>query len=170
MATVPSLDTWNAGEKPTAAKMNRNIRDAGNFFLNTPFGWGYRTAALTLADGAWTDVALDTEKVDTDAMFSTSAGFVIVTPGWYALRGGVRFVANATGHRGCRIRQNGADVDVVYAAAASGMSATVRPEAEVYCSAGDTLTLGVYTSGAGSLALSVAQPYYTYLRARWMAA
>lgn len=170
MATVPSFDTWLAGERPTAAKLNKNIRDAGNFLKATPFGWAYRNAALTLTDATWTEIAFDAEKADTDSMFSTSTGFTIVTPGWYSFRGGSRFPNNSAGYRGCRIRVNNIDADVVYSPPATSFSCTIRADADVYCNAGDTVTFGVYSNGAGSLSLLVAQPHYTFLRARWMSA
>ncbi|MET9729333.1 hypothetical protein ABZZ79_01320 [Streptomyces sp. NPDC006458] len=169
MATVPSLDTWVAKETPTANKMNKNVRDASNFLLNTPFAWGYRNAVLSLTDGVWTDVTFDAEKADNDAMFSTSTGFTVVTPGWYSVRAGSRFGTSGTGYRALRLKQNGNDIDVVYGPGLASANVTLRAETEVYCNAGDTFTLAVMTSGV-AVAVIVGQPFYTFLRARWMAA
>ncbi|MFB7185209.1 hypothetical protein ACFCZT_07795 [Streptomyces sp. NPDC056230] len=165
---IPAFDNWLPQERPTSAKMNANIRDAGNFFRSTPFAWAHRTAALSVADAAWTEIPLDTEKADTDNMFSTASGFVIVTPGWYSVSGGMRYTSNVNGYRGCRLRVSGADADVTYTPAINGTQTTVRADAELYCNVGDTLSLGGFSSVAVSL--HVPTPYYCFLRARWMAA
>jgi hypothetical protein len=169
---IPSYDTWLAGERATAAKLNKNIRDGGNFLKAVPFAWGYRNAALSLNNNAWTEITLDAEKMDNDGMFNVSTGaFVIVTPGLYYVDAGMRYgTADTTGYRGSRIRVNGADVDVTYAASTTGGGMTVRAATYVQCAAGDSITVGgiANMTSTPSLALSVANPYYCFLRARWV--
>ncbi|WP_159053135.1 hypothetical protein [Streptomyces regalis] len=183
LATVPTFSSWTAGEKPTAAKFTTNIKDAGNFFKNTPFAWAYQgTGTNTVSDGAWNNVVLDTEKFDNDNMFTAGTPqLTIRTPGLYCIEGGVRFTNSQNGIRGCRIRVNGVDANVNYLAASVNTShvITVRPTTYVQCVANDVITVDAHVNGAGtaspwtsSVALNISStlPYYNFLRARWVAA
>lgn len=175
---VPSFDTYLAGERVTAAKLNKNVRDPGNFFKNVPFAWAYRTAALTLSNNTWQDSFCDSAKFDNDGMFAPggTGALIVQTPGLYYVDAGCRFSTDSTGIRGGRIRVNGADLDTFYAAPAPGGQTTVRGSGYVQCVAGDSLTVGAFinsvTTGTptGTLALHVGQPHYNFVRALWVAA
>jgi hypothetical protein len=71
MATLPSFRTWTAGEIVTAAYMNSNVRDAGNFFLSWPVFEGRQAVAQSFTSGAPTALLIDTEDIDTDNGHST---------------------------------------------------------------------------------------------------
>ncbi len=112
MATVPVMRTWVAGELVTAAYMNANIRDAGNFVRARPMAILRQAAAQSVPNGAWTAILMDTEDLDRDAGHSTSSNtsrYVGKTPGYYMFPYTLPFTATATGARGARIRVNGAD-------------------------------------------------------------
>ncbi len=112
MTTVPVMRTWTAGELVTAAFMNSNIRDAGNFLLARPLFIGRASAAQSIANGVWTGILLDTEDIDRDNIHSTvtnTSRVVPATPGYHFFSYTVNFVSNATNARGSRIRVNGAD-------------------------------------------------------------
>lgn len=168
---VPSYDTFIAAERVTAAKLNKNLRDSGNFFKNTPFAWAYVGAAYTGTTNVWADSLLDTEKADNDNMFSPGNGgkLVVQTPGWYHVEGGGRWATNADGYRGVRLRQNGVDLDVVYSPGLAGIGVTLRGSSYAYCVANDAITVGHMFNSTTVTALSVNQPHYSFLRARWVA-
>lgn len=112
MATVPVMRTWVAGELVTAAFMNSNIRDLGNFTLARPMAVLRQAAAQSIPNITWTGVLLDTEDLDRDAGHSTSSNtsrYVGKTPGWYLAPYTMCYAANATGSRWARIRTNGTD-------------------------------------------------------------
>lgn len=110
MATLPSFRTWVAGEIVTAAYMNSNVRDPGNFFLSWPVFEGRQTLAQTLTTSVDTGILLDTEDIDTDNGHSTSANtsrYTPQTPGRFQLSGAVSFVSNTTGQRNAELGKNG---------------------------------------------------------------
>lgn len=102
MATIPSFRTWVTGEVVTAAFMNSNIRDAGNFFLSWPVFEGRQTVAQSLANGSGIAILFDTEDVDTDSGHSTVTNTSRYTPqtqGRFQHAGGVGYASSATGSR-----------------------------------------------------------------------
>lgn len=171
---VPSLDTWLAGERATAAKLNKNIRDFGNFVKGPPFAWAWRNAAYNTPT-AWTDISLDSEKYDNDNMFSGSGNLTVQTPGYYRIEGQVRWTSNATvGWRAARIKLGSLDLDTQYMPNVAGAAATqimAKCQSVYYCNAGDQIILGAAAdAGAASYAAHVGVMHYTFLRAMWVAA
>lgn len=183
MATVPGYDTFLASERVTAAKLNKNIRDNGNFFKGVPFAWAFQGAGVnTVADQTWNNIVLDTERFDNDNMFTVGTpNLTVRTPGLYLIEAGARLNTVANGYRGLRIRVNGIDSDVIYAAASVNTPGNTLLRATTYaqCVAGDVFTADAHTNGAGTaspwttpvgLAISANAYYYNFLRARWVAA
>lgn len=112
MTTVPVMRTWTAGELVTAAFMNTNIRDAGNFLLARPMAILRQTAAQSIANGSYTAVLFDTEDLDRDAGHSTvtnTSRYVPQTPGYQLAAYTLPWAVNATGARSARLRMNGTD-------------------------------------------------------------
>lgn len=110
MATLPTFRTWVAGEIVTAAYMNTNIRDAGNFFLSWPVFEARQTLAQSIPANSDTGILLDTEDIDTDNGHSTATNtsrYVPQTAGRFQLSGGVSFASNATGQRNSEFGKNG---------------------------------------------------------------
>ncbi len=113
MATVPSFRTWVTGEVVTAAELNSNIRDAGNFFLSVPVFEGRQTVAQSIPNSTVTAITLDTESVDTDNGHSTSTNTSRYTPqtaGRFQISGGVTYASNSTGNREADLYQNGGSI------------------------------------------------------------
>lgn len=81
--------TWAAGEKPTAAQFNANIRDDVSFLANPPACRVTHNAAQAVAHNTVTYLAFNTETYDTDTMHDTvtnngritfnTAGIYVVT-------------------------------------------------------------------------------------------
>lgn len=114
MATLPTFRTWVAGEIVTAAYMNTNVRDAGNFFLSWPVFEGRQTVAQALANNTLVEILFDTEDVDTDNGHSTVTNTNRYTPqtaGRFQVSGGVSYAANATGVRNAEIAKNGTTIN-----------------------------------------------------------
>lgn len=121
MATLPSFRTWVTAEVITAAYMNTNIRDAGNFFLSWPVFEGRQTIAQSISTGVDAGILLDVEDIDTDNGHSTSTNtsrYTPQTPGRFQLSGAVSFASNASGQRNAELGKNGSLVT------ASGISLT----------------------------------------------
>lgn len=107
---VPVFRTWVAGEIVTAAYMNTNIRDAGNFFVAVPLAVLRQTVAQSIPNGAFTALLLDTEDIDRDGGHSTvtnTSRYTAQTAGWYTFQGSINFTANVTGQRTIVFRPNG---------------------------------------------------------------
>ena len=65
--------TWAAGERPTAAQFNQDIRDNVAFLANPPACRVTETANQSLTNNTLTDLTFGSETYDTDAMHSTSS-------------------------------------------------------------------------------------------------
>lgn len=115
MATIPSFRTWVAGEIVTAAYMNTNIRDAGNFFLSWPVCETRQGAAQSLPNNTLTNILFDTNDIDTDGGHSTSVNtdrYVGKTAGRFQVSGGVGYAAGVGTWRVAEIQKNGAAINI----------------------------------------------------------
>ena len=98
MATLPSQETYVAGNTLLASQLNSDVRDAGNFFLNVPQVKVYNSANWTnfTASGTFVQVTWDSEAYDTDTMHSTAsnqARITFTTAGIYAITANPRWLA-----------------------------------------------------------------------------
>ncbi len=112
MSTVPVMRTWTAGELVTAAYMNSNVRDAGNFLLARPMAILRQTSAQSFANNTWTGVLFDTEDLDRDAGHSTvtnTSRYTGQTTGYYLGLYTMPWSPNGTGGRWAKLRLNGTD-------------------------------------------------------------
>lgn len=175
VATVPTMQTFAAGEKLTAAKLNTNVRDAISFLLNPPrAGMGRNSTVFSVPNNAATPVDFDTELYDTDAMVnlgSSTQAITIVTPGWYDIVGQVSFASNNTGVRLGRITVNGTAVAADYAPAAAANGIVVNLKAQnVQLVAGDLVRLAAYQNSGVALNTLITAGERCFLTARWVAA
>lgn len=111
MATVPTMTTFVAGNVLTAAQMNSNVRDLGNYMLNLPMALANRTIAGSVTTSTNTAVALGNEDFDMEAIHSTvsnTSRFTIVTGGYYTAFGQISWTGNTSGQRVVFWRLNGA--------------------------------------------------------------
>lgn len=114
MATVPTFRTWTAGEVATAAFMNSNVRDGGNFFLAQPCAELRQTVAQSLTSAAYTGITFDTEDADTDNGHSTvtnTSRYTSPTAGRLLVGGAVSFAANSAGVRATAWALNGTQIN-----------------------------------------------------------
>jgi hypothetical protein len=156
MATLPSFRTWVTGEIVTAAELNSNVRDSGNFFLSWPVFEGRQTVAQSLANNTNTAITLDTEDVDSDNGHSTSTNtsrYTAATAGRFEVQGKVGFASNATGTRVAWCAKNGTAINgsgVQMSPAAGGaVSLMATPRMTVFLNGSTDYveTLALQTSG-----------------------
>lgn len=90
--------TWVAGEYPTAAEFNQDIRDNISFLANPPACRAYHNAAQSIPNNADTTVAFNSERFDTATMHDTvtnNSRITIPIAGLYLLTFTGEFVAAA---------------------------------------------------------------------------
>ncbi|HVW33470.1 MAG TPA: hypothetical protein VHL53_13100 [Acidimicrobiia bacterium] len=78
--------TWVAGEYPTAAEFNQEIRDNISFLANPPGCRVYHNTTQSVSDNTITVVSFNSERFDTDTMHDTSSNnsrLTIKTAGLY---------------------------------------------------------------------------------------
>ena len=174
MATVPTFTTFVAGAVLTAAQLNANVRDAGNFFLSTPVCELRQTAAQSIPNSSVTAINFDTEDIDTDGMHSTSTNTsraTAVTAGRYQVSGGVGFAGNATVRRQASIAGNGTSLNAVSGLFPPGSASLLRMVDQAkttYLAVGDYLqTLGFQESG-GALNTVVDADHQSGMSVRWI--
>jgi hypothetical protein len=176
MATIPTFATFGAGEVVTDAKLNTNIKDAGNFFRVRPMCQLSATVTQSVAHNAYAIGVVNTIDVDTDGMADLANNKIIIqTPGVYRVSCGTFYASNATGTRYATVRDGagaaGTGLFYAFEAVPGASTGGAGPSATrlVRFTAGTSLRLELYqNSGA---ALSTATPFYlTHFAAEWVAA
>lgn len=115
--TTPS--TWVSGNVLTAAQLNEQVRDNIKFLHGPPTAQIGRTAAFSVASGAWEEVQFDTEVWDTNTMWSSTANTKVFcrTAGKYLVTFTGALASSTAGtHRGIGIRFNSTSGDPQYGA------------------------------------------------------
>ncbi|MFI8237608.1 hypothetical protein ACIF83_10205 [Streptomyces sp. NPDC085866] len=177
MATVPSTQSFVAGEKVTASKLNASSKTVLDFLMNPPRVNAYLGGTLQPASGTSTLVTFDSEAWDTDSMHSTSSNtsrITINTSGQYLVSFYARFPSNATGYRQANLRQNsagaangGSSLSTVSVAAANGAATFVGRTFELTCVAGDHYELFVTQNSGSTLTMDSGQRV-TAMEFRWL--
>lgn len=166
--TVPTVPTWLAGQKLTAAGLNL-IGTWQLFWSNRPMFRMHQSVAQSVPNGVWTQITCDTPDYDTDSGRATSTPWSYTIPagmgGRWRFWWSVPWAANTTGERASNIWKNGA--------AASSIDA-VTPVSALYAGSvgltdvitvagGDVMALyGYQSSGAALNAFSTADPSYSF--------
>jgi len=158
MATIPTFITWVTGQVVTAAQLNANVRDGGNFFLSWPVAELRQTVAQSIANGTPTAVTFDTEDIDTDNGHSTvsnTSRYVGQTAGRFQVSGGVGFAASATARRSAQWFKNGSVINagsaMVPATAANDMAVAARTMTVFLNGSTDFVELDAYQESGGAL-------------------
>jgi hypothetical protein len=153
--------TFASGDTLTAAQMNV-ISDDLKFLKNVDRVRVYKSAAQTVASGAWEHLSFDSEDYDTNTMHSTSSNTQRLTAtvdGWYVACLQVSFAASGANRRDIQIRKNDSSTDgsagtrwarVTLGALGAGDSTIMQCSAYLYLSATDYVKgLAWQNSGAG---------------------
>lgn len=172
MATVPTPHSFMTSEFVTATNLD-SYYSALQFLLGTgtsphPYVHAYQSSAQTLPAGSTTNVTLDAEVEDSDAMHVTTAGsnyfFTVVTPGLYHVVAQVTFPSTASGQDNCIVNKNGTQAIkgfVTNYTAAHPVVAT----GYIRCVANDTLALTAFSTSGGAMS---AGSGFTFMQARWV--
>lgn len=90
--------TWSAGEFPTAAEFNQDIRDNVAFLANPPAVRLTHSTSQSIAEATETVVTFDTESHDTDTMHGSGnpTRITFTTAGLYVVSFN-GFIADSTG-------------------------------------------------------------------------
>lgn len=180
MATLPTTRTWVADTVVTAAQMNSDVRDLGNFVLSgKPITIMYRSTSLTgIANNTWTNIPYDTEDVDRDGNHNTVTNtdrWTCVTAGYYLFTHSTipwTSQATAVGTRACRWLVNNADTGYFNSVVATnGDAMYVTPPTFIkYCGVNDYVTMAVrHTAGAGvTLDVTSTTTVRPYMAVYWL--
>jgi hypothetical protein len=153
--------TFVANDTLTAAQLNV-IADDVRFLKNVDRARVYKSAAQTVATGAWEHLSFDSEDYDTNSLHSTSSNTQRLTAavdGWYVACLQVSFETDGTGRRDIQIRKNDSSTDgtagtrwgrTTLGSLGSGDSTIMQCSAYVYLAATDYVKgLAWQNSGAG---------------------
>lgn len=178
MSTVPSFRTWVAGEIVTAAYMNTNVRDAGNFFIAVPIGEFRQATVQSIAATTFVSITMDTTDIDTDSAHSNITNpsrYTAQTAGWFQFSGGYGATANATGQRGCQWAKNGTAVNgsgsfTPFSASTGSFPSWVCARTKHIQMNGTTdyVELQAFQTSGGALNTDVAGSGQSSLSARWV--
>lgn len=128
--------------------------------LNVPVARMRQTATQTLTNGVYGAVTFTAEDFDSANGHSTSTNTSRYTAqsGWdgvYRLMGGLAFVSNATGNRGCHWRKNGtalAASDLMLPACGGGSATRIPAQSiDVDLAVGDYIELWAFQGSGGNL-------------------
>ncbi len=177
MATVPATQSFLAGEKVTASKLNASTKTVLDFLLNPPRVNAFSGTGIATATSTSTLVTFDNESWDTDSMHSTTTNpsrITINTSGQYLVSFYARFPPNATGYRMLNLRLNsggsssgGSTLSTIAIAAAPTTSTFVTRTLELTCNSGDHYEMFATQSSGASLTLETGQRV-TGMEFRWL--
>lgn len=166
---MPSVPTMPAGARLTPARLM--------FLHNRPAARLRRVTPQPISSGgSGVAVQWSTEDLDTDPdgvggwLSGTPSRWTARYPGWYQLAGGVAWVANATGRRGCWWARNGVAVDGSEAMlpAGAGVIGVVARVIKVYLAEGDYVELVAFQESGGSLSTSGASFEQPSMDVEWV--
>ncbi|MEV5080334.1 hypothetical protein AB0K74_16390 [Streptomyces sp. NPDC056159] len=168
MATIPATQNFLAGERVTAAKLNRATRDPIDFLMNPPRAKITSAATQSVALTNEPYATFDTELYDNDGMWNPAAPtlLTIKTPGYYSVVGTFGFANNATGYRRLSIYVNGTLI-------ASNMSPAIAANMYMSCSqvayfrANDTASMRL-VQNSGAALNAVVSAHTPTLTVQWL--
>lgn len=102
-----------AGEYPTAAQMNAEVKDSINFLANPPACRVYHSIAQSLTTGTLTGLVFNSERWDTHGFHSTTTNTHLLTApvaGLYVITASIRYATSGAGTRYVEFYLNGATV------------------------------------------------------------
>lgn len=139
---VPVEATASPGLTIASAMWNSGVRDAVNFLAGPPLAALFQTTAQSIASGAITAVAFDSETADTYGGHSNTVNnsqYVAQVAGWYLVASSLTYPSASTGVRQVMIYRNGAAVLTAFDTTPANASTTVgvTTAALVYLNVGD---------------------------------
>lgn len=150
-----------AGVDISAAFWNAQVRDAVTYLLGPPLFKGTTSVAVSIPNGAFTPLALNTNTVDTYSGHSTVTNpsrYVAQVTSWYWVFTGAQWASNATGVRDAELAVNGvALAETAQAGFNAGAGATSTCGAyptPVFLNVGDYVEFWVFQNSGAALNVS----------------
>jgi hypothetical protein len=171
---IPVEATAAPGQTITSSLWNTGVRDGVNFLVNVPILNAVQAAVQSVANNAWTSLALDSTVVDSYGMHSNSVNNSRGTAqvaGWYLAFAASSWVSAAGTSRGARITKNGAAIAggaVVIPPTAAGTYAVASPAVITFLNVGDYVEAQGFQQSGGALSTSVNADADCSLTAVWL--
>lgn len=146
-----------AGVDVTAAFWNAQVRDAVTYLLGPPLCKATTSVAVSIPNGAFTPLALNTNTVDTYSGHSTvtnNSRYVAQISAWYWVSGGAQWASNATGIRDGEFAVNGvalAETADARLSIGAGTSTSMGIPGPVFLNAGDYVELWIFQNSGAAL-------------------
>jgi hypothetical protein len=173
VAIVPSYRTWTDGETVTAAMLNSNIRDDGQFWVSSRARALLRqTVAQSLTSNTWAALTFDVEDLDNDGGHSTvtnTSRYTAQTAGWLRAEGLVCITAGGS-QRGARWAVNGTPINagqVQLNAPAAGSADIPACGRLIFLNVGDYIELQGFQNSGGALNTAVATTEQSQMTVVW---
>lgn len=164
--------TWVAGEYPTAAQLNANVRDNVSFLANPPACRVYHNANQTTTTAVHLSLALNSERYDTASMHSTvtnNSRITIPVAGLYLVTGHLEWAAgNTTGVRQAELFLNGLTFIAMQSAAGVAQIIQMTVSTVYKFAAADYVELAAFQNSGVGLNINSSANYSPELAATWI--
>lgn len=176
MPALPGLPrTWVAGEYPTAAQMNAELRDSVNFLANPPAVRAYHNVNQSAANGVRIVLALNSERYKTSGYptmhdnVTNNSRITIVVAGIYTVIGNLEWAGvNATGVRQAEIRLNGATHLAITSVPAASSVQPLTVATTYKLGIGDYVELTGFQNSGGALNVNSGGNWSPELAVTWL--
>lgn len=171
---VPIPRTFVPGETEVGSFLNASVRDLGNFLLNTPLAVVNQATPQSITNGAPAALAYDGTFLDTYGGHSNSVSnsrYTAQVAGWYYVKAGVVWAANATGNRDIQIYKNGTAYTYSWnavPAAGTFNDPGVETSALVQLNTGDYVEAWATQNSGGALSTAVVSTIASNMQVMWM--
>lgn len=163
--------TWVAGEYPTAAQFNANIRDNVSFLANKPACRVYHNTTQTATNAATTYLAFNSERWDTDTMHDTvtnNSRITFKTAGLFIVGGQIQ-CPGTTGRHALIIEGNGVTQIFQHEWQVNGGSDTYMAGETIWKMAvNDYIRLGVFQSSGSNQTIPASTGWQADFWAVWI--
>lgn len=165
--------TWAAGEYPTAAYLNQDLRDNVSWLASPLACKVHRgSSAKSIANNTQTAIDFTTELYDIGNLWVVGSPTRLTVPsggaGLFHIFGNVRFAANATGTRAVNILLNGTTLLAEDERAASAAAITMCVATDHKLVAGDYVEIRAFQTSGGALNADATIPVYPHFGMRWV--
>lgn len=171
---VPIPRTFVPGETEVGSFFNASVRDLGTFLLNTPLAILNQATPQSVSNATPTAIAYDGTFLDTYGGHSNSVSnsrYTAQVTGWYFVKAGVVWAANATGNRAIQLYKNGIAYPYswqVSLAVGTFNDPGVETAALVQLNAGDYVEAFTTQNSGGALSTAVVATIASNMQVMWM--
>ena len=167
--------TWLAGEEPTAAELNAEVRDQVQFLRNPPIAFLYANATQTVPSASPTLITINTASVDPyTALNASTHAWVVPTGcgGIYEVDGHIHWTGATGGSRAAWLTTDMSGLTAItgtegWAQPGSG-PVTADTSGQLILTAGQSVALVGYQSTATGLATVGTSNAFATLRLKYL--